>query len=67
MAQVRARSTAVTNPDGTVSHHINIGVEADHPLADRERRAGNSDLYNIRLGPFAVPAAPQFVVNYRRD
>ena len=64
---IRARSTTVTNPDGTFSQVINIGVPQDHPLADPNSQAGSSNLYNLRMGNIRVPPAPQFVINMRRQ
>jgi len=52
---VRARSINVTRGDGTVQSIINIGVSADHPMADRERQVEGSDLYNLRIGEVRVP------------
>lgn len=46
---------------------INIGVPQNHPLADPESEAGPTGLFNMRLGPIRIPAAPQFTINVRRD
>ena len=52
---MRARSTTVRNSDGTTSNVINIGVPQDHPLADRDRQAGTSGLYNLRVNGMQMP------------
>lgn len=54
------------NPDGSASTVINIGVPRDHPLADRDRAAGTSGLYGLRVGGIQLPEAPEFVINVRR-
>ena len=59
---MRARSTTVRNSDGTTSNVINIGVPQDHPLADRDRQAGSSGLYNLRVNGMQMPEAPEFVI-----
>lgn len=66
LAGIRAKSTQVRNSDGTYSSIINIGVPEDHPLADRERAAGTSGLYGLRVHGVQLPEAPEFVVNVRR-
>jgi hypothetical protein len=36
-------------------------------MADQASTAGPSGLYNMRMGPISMPAAPQFVINVRRN
>ena len=43
----------------------NIGVPRDHQLADRNSPAGESNLYNLKIGPIEMPCAPTFVVRLR--
>lgn len=62
---MRARSTTVENDDGSVHRIINIGVPSDHPMAAPEPN-GPAGLHNMRMGPFPMPAAPQFVIRIRR-
>ena len=64
---MRARSTTVRNSDGTTSNVINIGVPQDHPLADRDRQAGSSGLYNLRVNGMQMPEAPEFVISNNND
>ena len=64
---IRARSTQVRHNDGSVSQVINIGVPADHPMADTESQPGPTGLYNMRMGAIRIPAAPQFVINVHRN
>ena len=58
-------STNVTNPDGSISRVINIGVPRAHPLADPNSTAGPTGLHNLRIGPVNLPRAPTFVVRIR--
>lgn len=63
---MRSHSTDVTHADGSVTRVINIGVPADHPMADGDRRAGVSGLHNIRIGPIRLPPAPTFIIRLPR-
>ncbi len=62
---MRALSTNVRNPDGSISRVINIGVPSGHPLADPDSSAGPTGLHNLRIGPIRLPRAPTFVVRIR--
>lgn len=64
MAGLRARSTTIRTGGGNVISIINIGVPADHPLADPASSAGPSGLQNVRVGGISMPA-PQFVMMHR--
>lgn len=59
---MRAKSTTVTTSDGTSMRLINIGVPITHPFADTQSQAGNSGLYNLRIGPIKLPVAPTFMI-----
>ena len=61
---LRARSTTLRLGNGNVMSVINIGVPAEHPLADRTSMAGPSGLHNVQVGGMQMPA-PQFVVMHR--
>jgi len=45
---------------------INIGVPRSHPFADTNSEAGNSGLYNLRIGPIRLPVAPTFMIRMQR-
>ena len=45
---------------------INIGVPSTHPFADTNSQAGNSGLYNLRIGPIRLPVAPTFMIRLQR-
>ena len=44
---IRARSTTFRTANGHVFSVINIGVDDNHPLADRASMAGLSGLHNV--------------------
>ena len=62
---LRARSTTVTNDDGSVHRIINIGVPSNHPMAAPQPNGPNG-LHNMRLGPMPLPVPPTFIIRLRR-
>ena len=60
---MRTAHRDVTNRDGSVTRVFSIGVPRSHPFADLDNEAGpDSGLYNLRIGPIRLPAAPTFAV-----
>ena len=65
--QMRTAHRDVTNRDGSVTRLFSIGVPRAHPFADPENQVGDNDsgLYNLRIGPIRLPAAPTFAVKIK--
>jgi len=59
---MRARARDVRARDGSTSRVISIGVPQDHPFADTDNRIGESDLFNMRIGPVRLPPAPTIII-----
>lgn len=60
---MRTAHRDITNRDGSVTRMFSIGVPSTHPFADMDNQAGeDSGLYNLKIGPVRLPAAPTFAV-----
>ena len=52
--------------DGTITRVIDLGLPSSHHLADKDLKAGLSDLHHIKIGSMRLVHPPSFIIRLPR-